>query len=746
MSDHQTDLGFDNESGTSAGKRVAKKAAAKKAARKTPAKKAAARKGAAKDATGKKAASSSRNKDALAASENANPPAPVIKAPKLIKGSDGPVPVTYSTDKDPEWDSPKKAPTEPPLKNVKDAESDHAEKPANVPDNKRDSREHRESGQQRDSRHSPGNHSSSQNSGGSHPSGGPHPSGAKHRFKQKPFNPNRDNKKKFGGPPPVSNKGQDRPRKKEFKKNPNRKPRGDRQRQDDTDSVIEFGDLFRLKIYRNEADLAAFAKDAAKDTALTVRYDELQQMKLHDLLDYGQRTYDIRYPQQAPNRDKILAAILTKAYEAGNPILAEGIVDLTDEGDGILVFSCHHYRVRANSVYIPKTMLRRFGIKPGTIVEAQLHPARKPLPDDTLEQLKAAGRNADSEDANDAIPGHVEDELAEKALSALFPATEYVQDIDADDETCPYAIAIRSVMGKEPEKNLDVVPFEDLVPYYPTERIILETDPKAEWDNIAMRAVDLLTPVGLGQRGLIVAPPRTGKTVIQQSIANAIAVNRPDTHLIVLLIDERPEEVTDFRRQIKAGEVIASTFDESPENHVHCAEMVIEKARRMVEDGRHVIILLDSITRLARAYNALASNSGKILSGGVEANALQKPKRFFGSARNIEGAGSLTIIGTALVETGSRMDEVIFEEFKGTGNMELHLDRQLSDKRIFPAIEMAKSGTRKEELLYHKDEMQKVYGLRRAMKGVPPTDAMEMLINRIKKTTTNIQFLMSLNS
>ncbi|MFP4283868.1 MAG: transcription termination factor Rho, partial [Opitutales bacterium] len=258
--------------------------------------------------------------------------------------------------------------------------------------------------------------------------------------------------------------------------------------------------------------------------------------------------------------------------------------------------------------------------------------------------------------------------------------------------------------------------------------------------------IDLLTPVGLGQRGLIVAPPRTGKTVLQQGIANAVLRNAPNAHLIVLLIDERPEEVTDFRRQLKEGEVIASTFDESPENHVHCAEMVCEKARRMVEDGRDVIILLDSITRLARAYNALASNSGKILSGGVEANALQKPKRFFGSARNIEEGGSLTIIGTALVETGSRMDEVIFEEFKGTGNMELHLDRQLSDKRIFPAIEMAKSGTRKEELLYHKDEMVKVYGLRRAMKGVPPIDAMEMLISRIKKTPNNLQFLLGINS
>lgn len=743
MSDQQTDLEFDKDSSDRpARKRAVKKAVAKKAARKAPAKKTAAKKAAVKGSARKKAVAADDNKPAAAAAESIKAPAPVIKAPSLAKASDGPVPVSYSTDKDPEWDSGKKAPQETAAPAAcRDAERESSDKASNGAEKQRDSRDNRNVGEpQRESRHPQGNHPSSHNGNG------PHPSGGKHRFKQKPFNPHRDNKKKFGGPPPGSNKGQDRPKKKDFKRNPNRKSRNERSRSDDLDSAIEYGDLFRLKIFRNEEELAAFAKEAARDQSVTVRYDELQPMKLHDLLEYGQRVYGISFPQQAPNREKILDAILSKAYQAGNPIIAEGIMELTEEGDGILVFSCHHYRIRANSVFVPKTMLRRYGIKRGTIVETQIHPARSPLPDDTLDQLKAAGRSAESEDVNDAIPGHIEDELAEKALSALFPATEFVQDIDADDETCPYAIAIRSVMGKDPEKNLDVVPFEDLVPYYPTERIILETDPKVGWDNIAMRAVDLLTPVGLGQRGLIVAPPRTGKTVIQQSIANAIALNRPEAHLIVLLIDERPEEVTDFRRQIKAGEVIASTFDEAPENHVHCAEMVIEKARRMVEDGRHVIILLDSITRLARAYNALAANSGKILSGGVEANALQKPKRFFGSARNIEGGGSLTIIGTALVETGSRMDEVIFEEFKGTGNMELHLDRQLSDKRIFPAIEMAKSGTRKEELLYHKDEMQKVYGLRRAMKGVPPTDAMEMLINRIKKTTTNIQFLMSLNS
>jgi transcription termination factor Rho len=297
-------------------------------------------------------------------------------------------------------------------------------------------------------------------------------------------------------------------------------------------------------------------------------------------------------------------------------------------------------------------------------------------------------------------------------------------------------------MGLKPEAIAAITPFEELVPYYPLKRILLEATEIHK--DVSMRAVDLLTPVGFGQRGLIVAPPRTGKTVLLQNIANSISNNFPDVKLILLLIDERPEEVTDFRRHTK-GEVVSSTFDEAPENHIHCAEMVGEKARRLVEQGHHVVILLDSITRLARAYNALASNAGKIMSGGLEATALQKPKRFFGAARNIEGAGSLTIMATALVDTGSRMDEIIFEEFKGTGNMELHLDRGLVEKRIFPAINIDRSGTRKEELIYHPDEMQRVYGLRRAMQGIPSVEAMEMFLTRLKKTKSNAEFLMSLN-
>ncbi len=511
--------------------------------------------------------------------------------------------------------------------------------------------------------------------------------------------------------------------------------------------VNEVGGLPQLKIYQDVSSLAIFAEDCRSGGGEPVDVNALLTMPLPELVELGSREFDVKL-DQAPMREVLVTEIMAAAHKAKRELRVSGIVETTEAGYGLIVYTSDSYRVKPLNAFIPKPLMKRYSIKRGTMIEAQIHPQRKPLPDDALEQLRGAANGAENDEGSrEAIPEHVEDQIAAEALAALFPETEYVQDIDAEEETAPYVLAVQTLMGKAPEKNLEVTPFEDLVPFYPTRRIIMETEPKVAWDNISMRIVDLLTPVGLGQRGLIVAPPRTGKTILQQSIANAIATNAPDAHLIILLIDERPEEVTDFRRQIKVGEVIASTFDESPENHVHCAEMVIEKARRMVEAGRDVIILLDSITRLARAYNALASNSGKILSGGVEATALMKPKRFFGSARNIEdGSGSLTILGTALVETGSRMDEVIFEEFKGTGNMELHLDRALSDKRVFPAIDMNKSGTRKEELLYHPDEMQKVYGLRRAMKGVPPTDAMEMLITRVKKTQTNIQFLVGINA
>lgn len=390
-----------------------------------------------------------------------------------------------------------------------------------------------------------------------------------------------------------------------------------------------------------------------------------------------------------PVRRPLVKKILRAAFAENRPISIRGTLELLADGNGLLLYACDSYRVKELSAFVPQALISKFGLQRGHDVEAVAFPPMK-------------------------------------------------------GETAPIVVRVTSVMGGDPAEVKDLTPFTELTPYYPTERIMLETDDGVPWNNLSMRCVDLLCPIGLGQRGLIVAPPRTGKTVLLQAIANAIAKNCPDAHLIVLLVDERPEEVTDFKRKTTRGEVISSTFDETAENHVHVAEMVIERARRMVERGKDVIILLDSITRLARAYNTLMPNGGKILSGGVEAGALSKPKRFFGSARNIEGGGSLTILGTALVDTGSKMDEVIFEEFKGTGNMELDLDRDLANKRIYPAINFERSGTRKEELLYHPQEMQCVYSMRRAMKGVPSIEAMEMLISRMKKTKTNAEFLITL--
>ncbi len=391
----------------------------------------------------------------------------------------------------------------------------------------------------------------------------------------------------------------------------------------------------------------------------------------------------------APNRRILLQKLIRTAAEQNRPVLDRGLLWVTEDDGAWVVHEHNNYVPRAEDFYVPRSLIEKFGLQSGHMVETQVLP-----------QI---------------------------------------------GEGCAYVVDMTTASGLPLEEVQNVTPFEDLIPYYPTERILLET-PVHNFRNqdVSMRVIDALTPIGFGQRGLIVAPPRTGKTVLLQGIANSLEENSPEADLIVLLIDERPEEVTDFRRMVK-GEVIASTFDEAADNHVHVAEMVIEKARRMVEVGKDVIILLDSITRLARGYNTTMPNSGKILSGGVEAGALQKPKRFFGSARNIEGGGSLTIMGTALIETGSKMDEVVFEEFKGTGNMELHLDRALSDKRIFPSINLERSGTRKEELLYHRDEMPRIYALRRAMKGVPGPEAMEMLIARMKKTASNAEFLMQVN-
>jgi transcription termination factor Rho len=382
--------------------------------------------------------------------------------------------------------------------------------------------------------------------------------------------------------------------------------------------------------------------------------------------------------------------ILATAAAAKRPIIDRGLLDLTDRGYGFVVHPHDNYRLYPDDTYLPASLVKRYGLKRGHHIEVRVQPA-------------------------------------------------------ADNERCPAGIQVISAMGKTPDQIAKVKPFEDLVPYYPLRRILLEVPERDIGSKeVSMRLVDIVTPVGFGQRALIVAPPRTGKTVLLHNMANSISTNYPEIRLIILLVDERPEEVTDFKRHTK-GEVVSSTFDETPESHVHAAEMVGEMARRLVEDGQDVVVLLDSITRLARAYNALASNSGKIMSGGMEATAMQKPKRFFGAARNIEEGGSLTVIGTALVDTGSKMDEVIFEEFKGTGNLELHLDRDLVNKRIFPAVNVDKSGTRKEELIYHPDEMKHIFSLRRAMQGVPAAEAMDLLIQRLRKTKTNAEFLMGMN-
>ncbi len=453
------------------------------------------------------------------------------------------------------------------------------------------------------------------------------------------------------------------------------------------DPQVRLGSLPSDELLRDPALLEESFQRLYDESGEPVDFNELYELPLHELRERARAAGF--FADSAPPRLQVLEALLRQCEEERRPVVVEGCLERMDDGYGLLVFPADSYRVRPLSVFVSGGLLEKYGLQRGHTVRAYLQAPR-------------------------------------------------------ENESCPVALRIESVMGADPAAVSEVTPFTELVPYYPLERLLLENSEEEPENNLSMRVVDLITPVGFGQRGLVVAPPRTGKTVLLQGFAASVQLNYPEAHLIVLLIDERPEEVTDFRRRIH-GEVISSTFDESAGSHVHAAEMVIEKARRMVEMGRDVVILLDSITRLARAYNTLMPNSGKILSGGVEANALQKPKRFFGSARNIEEGGSLTIMGTALVETGSKMDEVIFEEFKGTGNMELHLDRGLVDKRIFPAIAMDRSGTRKEELLYHPDEMQKVYSLRRATKGVPPLEAMEMLIQRVKKTRSNAEFLMTLN-
>ncbi len=365
-------------------------------------------------------------------------------------------------------------------------------------------------------------------------------------------------------------------------------------------------------------------------------------------------------------------------------IRGEGVLEILPEGYGFLRSQDWNYLYGPDDIYVSPSQIKRFDLRTGDTVTGQVRPPKE----------------------------------GERYLALL---------------------KVESVNYEEPDRTKSRIAFDNLKPRYPDERIRLE----GKVSDLSMRVVDLMSPIGKGQRGLIVAPPKAGKTILMQKLANAIAENHPECYLIVLLIDERPEEVTDMQENVQA-EVIASTFDEPADRHVQVADMVIEKAKRLVEHGRDVIILLDSITRLARAHNVVVPHSGKILSGGVDANALQKPKRFFGAARNIEGGGSLTIIATALIDTGSRMDEVIFEEFKGTGNAELVLDRRLADRRIYPAIDINKSGTRKEELLLSKDELNKVYLLRNFLADMPVVEAMEFLLGRMKPTKSNKEFFASM--
>ncbi len=410
---------------------------------------------------------------------------------------------------------------------------------------------------------------------------------------------------------------------------------------------------------------------------------ELKEKNITELSRIA-RTLDIQGASGLRKQDLIFKILQAQSEKEGH-IFAEGVLEILPDGYGFLRSPDYNYLPGPDDIYVSPSQIRKFDLKTG-----------------------------------DTISGNVRPPHEGEKYFAL--------------------VKIEAINFESPEETRNKILFDNLTPLYPQERIKMETVREAT----SGRVMDLLTPVGKGQRGLIVAPPRTGKTMLLQSIANSVTSNHPEVVLIVLLIDERPEEVTDMQRSVK-GEVISSTFDEPAARHVQVAEMVIEKAKRLVEHKRDVVILLDSITRLARAYNTIVPPSGKVLSGGVDSNALQRPKRFFGAARNIEEGGSLTIIATALVDTGSRMDEVIFEEFKGTGNMEVILDRKLVDKRVFPAIDIQRSGTRKEELLIPKEDLQRIWVLRKVLNPLSPVEAMELLVSRLEKVRNNAEFLMNMN-
>ena len=413
--------------------------------------------------------------------------------------------------------------------------------------------------------------------------------------------------------------------------------------------------------------------------APTLNINDLKDMSIQKLTQIAK---DLNVAGATGMRKQDLIFQILKAQtEMSGFMFSEGVLEVLPDGFGFLRAPDYNYLPGPDDIYVSPSQIRKFDLQTGDTVSGQVRPPK-------------------------------------------------------DGERYFALIKVEAVNFESPDQARNKLFFENLTPLYPQERLRLETT----GDNLSARVMDLMTPIGKGQRGLIVAPPRTGKTMLLQSIAQSITTNHPEVYLIVLLIDERPEEVTDMQRSVR-GEVISSTFDEPAQRHVQVAEMVIEKAKRLVEHKKDVVILLDSITRLARAYNTVAPPSGKVLSGGLDSNALQKPKRFFGAARNIEEGGSITIMSTALIDTGSRMDDVIFEEFKGTGNMEIHLDRKLVDKRVFPAIDIIKSGTRKEELLIPKDDLNRIWVLRKVLTPLSPVEAMELLLDKMGKTRSNADFL-----
>ena len=412
--------------------------------------------------------------------------------------------------------------------------------------------------------------------------------------------------------------------------------------------------------------------------------DQLQKLTMKELLELARQEGVTNY--RGLKKQELIFKILKDRVNKNGLMYGEGVLEVLPEGFGFLRSPDYSYMPSPDDIYVSPSQIRRFGLRTGNIVSGQIRPPK-------------------------------------------------------DNEHYFALLKVEAVNYESPEAISDVVVFEDLTPLHPNERFILETKP----DIFETRVIDLVTPVGKGQRGLIVAAPRTGKTVLMQMMANAILINHPDVYVIMLLIAERPEEVTDMQRTVPAAEVISCTFDEPPSSQIRVAHMVMEKARRMVEYGKDVVVFLDSITRLARAHNAEMPHSGKIMSGGMESTALQKPKKFLGSARNIEEGGSLTIIGTALINTGSKMDEVIYEEFKATGNMELHLDRNLADRRTFPAIDVTHSGTRREELLLDPEELKRIQLLHRMLNEMNPIEGMELLRGRLSKTQNNAEFLMAIN-